>query len=66
MESMQANMPWMNMAGPTMVSSAILPSDITKSQYLVLSKYRQGMNKSKDIARALSTDKHHVEAELEY
>lgn len=44
---------------------ATLPSDITRSQHIVLTKYRQGLRKPKDVAKSLSMDKKHVEQETD-
>lgn len=40
-----------------------LPSDMTRSQFLILTKYQQGFGKPKDIAKHLSMDKKQVEKE---
>jgi hypothetical protein len=40
-----------------------LPSDMTRAQFLILTKYQQGFGKPKDIARNLSMDKKQVEKE---
>lgn len=40
-----------------------LPNDITRSQFLVLTKYQQGFRKPKDIAKHFSMDKKQVEKE---
>ena len=40
-----------------------LPNDMTRSQYLILTKYPQGFGKPKEIAKNLSMDKNHVEKE---
>src|SRR5712692_4453385 len=42
---------------------ATLPSDISRSQFIVLRFYRQGMKSSNDIGRALSMDKDAIESE---
>jgi len=42
---------------------AALPVDITKSQFVVLKWYRQGLKNSKEIGKALSMDKNEVEKE---
>ena len=42
-----------------------LPNDITRSQYLILTKYQQGFGKPKDIAKTLSMDKKQVEKETD-
>lgn len=42
---------------------ANLPSDITKSQFIVLRCYRQGMKNSNDIGKALSMDTAAIDAE---
>ena len=63
MRSMQSSMPWM--AGRVAASVPItLPSDLTKSQFLVLKTCRQGHSKSKDLAKTLSMDKKEVEKEI--
>jgi hypothetical protein len=56
----------MNMMGGMGVQAGIpatLPSDISRSQFIVLRCYRQGMKTSNDIGRALSVDKDAIEAE---
>jgi hypothetical protein len=40
-----------------------LPADITKSQFVVLKCYRQGLKNSKEIGKTLSMDKNEVEKE---
>jgi hypothetical protein len=40
-----------------------LPNDMTRSQFLTLTKYQQGFGKPKEIARNLSMDKNQVERE---
>lgn len=40
-----------------------LPSDMTRSQFLILTKYQQGLGKPKDVAKRLSLDKKQVEKE---
>jgi hypothetical protein len=40
-----------------------LPSDMTRAQFLILTKYQQGFAKPKEIARHLSMDKRQVEKE---
>jgi hypothetical protein len=42
---------------------ATLPSDMSRSQFIVLRCYRQGMKNSTDIGRALSMDKDAIETE---
>ena len=42
---------------------AALPSDMTRSQFVVLKCYRQGLKNSKEIGKALSMDKSEVEKE---
>lgn len=42
---------------------ATLPSDISRSQFIVLRCYRQGMKNSNDIGRMLSMDKDAIETE---
>src|SRR5690348_13077135 len=49
--SMQGAMPWMNPQGTTPRS---LPQDMTISQYTILSAYRGGRRKPKDIAKILT------------
>lgn len=50
----------MNMAGS---AARRLPQDMTNAQYTILSTYRRGTRKPKDIAKALSMDKKSVENE---
>lgn len=38
-----------------------IPQDLSKTQYLILSSYRQGQKNPKNIAKMLSTDKKSVE-----
>ncbi|OLD12646.1 MAG: hypothetical protein AUI50_01870 [Crenarchaeota archaeon 13_1_40CM_2_52_14] len=40
-----------------------LPGDMTRAQFLILTKYQQGFAKPKDIAKHLSMDKRQVEKE---
>jgi predicted transcriptional regulator len=40
-----------------------LSSDLTRAQFLILTKYQQGFAKPKDIAKHLSMDKKQVEKE---
>jgi hypothetical protein len=40
-----------------------LPNDMSRSQFLILTKYQQGFGKPKEIARNLSMDKNQVERE---
>ena len=40
-----------------------MPSDMTRSQFLILTKYQQGFGKPRDIAKRLSMDKKQVEKE---
>jgi hypothetical protein len=42
---------------------AALPANITRSQFVVLRCYRQGLKNSKEIGKALSMDKNEVEKE---
>jgi hypothetical protein len=42
-----------------------LPSDMTRAQFLILTKYQQGFAKPKDIAKHLSMDKNQVERETD-
>jgi predicted transcriptional regulator len=44
---------------------ANLPKDMTRSQYLILTKYQQGFGKPKNVAKSLSMDKKHVEKETD-
>lgn len=60
LRSMQGGMPWMNMAGS---AARTLPKDMTNAQFTILSTYRRGTRKPKDIAKALSMDKKSVENE---
>jgi hypothetical protein len=60
MRSLQGSMPMMNMqAGP----AKNLPQDMSKSQYMILSKYQVGHAKPKNVAKSLSMDKKAVEEE---
>ena len=52
----------MGMMGPQASIPATLPGDITRSQFIVLRCYRQGM-KSSDIGRALTLDSGAIDAE---
>lgn len=51
--------------GPQRGSSGpvVLPNDMTRGQFLILTKIHQGFGKPKDIAKALSMDKKQVENE---
>ena len=60
LRSLQAQMPMMN---PQPSTSKSLPQDMSKSQYLILSRYRDGQRKPKEVARTLSLDKRAVEDE---
>lgn len=60
LRSMQSGMPWMNMAGS---AARTLPQDMTNAQFTILSTYRRGNRKPKDIAKALSMDQKAVENE---
>jgi len=40
-----------------------LPKDMTRSQFLILTKYQQGFGKPKEIAKNLSMEKNQVEKE---
>jgi hypothetical protein len=53
----------MGTMGGAMNPPASLPSDITRSQFVVLRSYRQGMKSSKDIAEAMSMDNAEVDTE---
>lgn len=53
----------MSMMGGAMNAPANLPADITRSQFVVLRGYRQGMNSPKDVAEATSMDKTEAETE---
>ena len=61
-QGMMPNMIGAQRAAPGQVN---LPSDMTRSQYMVLSKYQQGFGKPKDVAKSLSMDKKHVEKETD-
>ena len=56
--------PGMGMTRPNNAPTS-LPSDMTRSQHMVLTKYQQGLGKPKDVAKSLSMDKKHVEQETE-
>jgi len=60
MKSLQSNMPVMTMQPGTAKN---LPQDMSKSQYMILSKYRDGHAKPKNVAKSLSMDKKAVEQE---
>ena len=60
MKSLNGQMPWMN-AQPAVAKN--LPQDMSKSQYMILSKYRDGHANPKNIAKNLSMDKKAVEQE---
>jgi len=62
LRSMQWKMPWMN---PQTSVAPSLPQDITASQYTILSTYRGGHRKPKNVAKILSMDKRSVEAETD-
>jgi hypothetical protein len=58
MRSLQGSMPMMSMqAGP----AKNLPQDMSKSQYLILMKYRDGHAKPENVAKSLSMDQKAVE-----
>ena len=40
-----------------------LPNDMTRSQFLILTKYQQGFGKPKEVAKILSMDKKQIEKE---
>ena len=61
-QNMMPNMMGMPRAGAGPVN---LPSDMTRSQYLILAKYQQGFGKPKDVAKSLSMDKKQVEKETD-
>ena len=42
-----------------------LPNDLTRSQYMILTKYQLGFGKPKEVAKSLSMDKKHVEKETD-
>lgn len=65
MKHVQNIMP--NMAGMQRPNTgpANLPGDLTRSQYMVLSKYQLGFGKPKDVAKSLSMDKKQVEKETD-
>ena len=62
LSSMQGKMPWMSAQASVPRS---VPQDMTASQYTILSTYRGGHRKPKDIAKILSLDKRSVEAETD-
>ena len=60
MKSLQGSMPMMNMqAGP----AKELPKDMSRPQYMILSKYQAGHANPKNVAKSLSMDKKAVEQE---
>jgi hypothetical protein len=60
---MMGMMPGMGAMGAQAGIPPTLPADISRSQFIVLRCYRQGMKNSTDIGRALSMDKDAIEAE---
>ncbi len=64
LKSMQ--MPAMAFMGAQSMAGAAmsLPTDLTKSQFHILSTCRQGFSKSKDLAKRLAMDKREVEKEI--
>jgi hypothetical protein len=67
MSQMMRHVPNMMPAGigvrPENASPVNLPKDMSRSQFLMLTKYQQGFGKPKEIARNLSIDKNQVEKE---
>jgi hypothetical protein len=61
--SIDGMMSRMSMMGGAMSTPANLPADMTRSQFVVLRGYRQGMKGPTDIADATSMDKTEVETE---
>jgi hypothetical protein len=57
---MQGAMPWISARGGVPRS---LPQDMTMSQYTILSTFRGGRRKPKDVEKMLSMDKRSVETE---
>jgi hypothetical protein len=58
------NMMPTGMGGPNVNPGPMnLPKDMSRSQFLILTKYQQGFGKPKDIARTFSMDKKEVERE---
>jgi hypothetical protein len=53
----------MGMMGAQATIPANLPADITRSQYIILRYYRQGMKSSGDIGKALSMDSEAIDSE---
>jgi hypothetical protein len=60
---MMGMMPGMSGMGAQASVPTTLPADISRSQFIVLRCYRQGMKNSTDVGRALSLDKDAIEAE---
>lgn len=58
-QSMMPGMPMMGMQ--TAAAARQLPSDITKSQFVLLNSYKQGYKNSKEVAKSLSMDKKDVQ-----
>ena len=65
MKHVENMMPKMIGAQRANAGPANLPNDMTRSQYLILSKYQQGFGKPKDVAKSLSMDKKQVEKETD-
>jgi hypothetical protein len=42
-----------------------LPADITKTQYIIMKRYSNGLKNAKDVAKSLSMDKKEVEKETD-
>ena len=61
--NMMGMMGGMGMMGAQAGVPANLPADITRSQFIVLRYYRQGMKNSNDIGKALSMDNGAVDSE---
>ena len=51
MRTMQNQIPWMNTQGADVPKN--LPQDMTKSQFTILQKYREGQKNPKNIAKVL-------------
>lgn len=63
MKHVQNMMPNMMGSQRSSAGPVNLPNDMTRSQYLILTKYQQGFGKPKDVAKSLSMDKKQTEKE---
>jgi hypothetical protein len=63
MEGMMSRMSGVSMMAGAPNMSMNLPADITRSQFVVLRGYRQGLKSPMEIANSISMDKREVDAE---